>query len=123
MKNLEKLVNIRSDENCDEILKTIYNELDGKVQEINIFGQSSKILMAGINTKLKDVEPIVLAGHIDTVKANEKLYNTNPYKLTQIGDKAYGLGSIDMKSFSAVVLDNLSEIKELAWPHCLCTNN
>lgn len=116
MKNLEKLVNIRSDENCDKILKKIYEEMKDKVQEIKILGQENKIFLAGINTALKDVEPIVLAGHIDTVKANEKLYKTNPYKLTQIGDKAYGLGSIDMKSFSSIVLDNLNEIKELGWP-------
>ncbi len=82
MLNLEKLVNIRSDENCDKILDKIYEEMKDKVQEIKILGQKNKIFLAGINTGLKDVEPIMLAGHIDTVEANEQLYNTNPYKLT-----------------------------------------
>lgn len=36
--------------------------------------------------------------------------------MTQIGDKAYGLGSIDMKSFVAVVLDRLEEIKKFDVP-------
>lgn len=101
MKNLEKLVGIRSDENCDSILEFLKTELNGTAQEVAIFGDETKILIAGINTKLKDVEPNVLAGHIDTVKANEGLYKTNPYVLTEIGDRAYGLGSIDMKSFTA----------------------
>lgn len=116
MKNLEKLVGIRSDENCDLILDFLKDELYGSAQEIKILGDETKILIAGLNTKLKDIEPIVLAGHIDTVKANEKLYDTNPYVLTEINDRAYGLGSIDMKSFTAVVLDNIKRIKCIKMP-------
>lgn len=116
MLNLEKLVNIRSDENCDLILEKIKEELESSVSEVKILNKTSKILLAGINTKLKDIEPIVLSGHIDTVKANESLYKTNPYKLTIIDGKAYGLGPIDMKSFTAVVLDNLREIKQMKTP-------
>ncbi len=119
MKTLEKLkelVKIRSDENCDLILEFIKNQLMNKVEEVKIFGSNKKILIAGINTNLKDVNPIVLAGHIDTVKANEQQYNTNPYELTIINGKAYGLGSIDMKSFTAIILDKLEEIKKIDYP-------
>lgn len=116
MKYLEKLVSIRSDENCDLILEFIKEELSSKVDEVRILGESNKILIAGINTKLNDVEPIVLAGHIDTVKANENLYKTNPYELTKIDDRAYGLGSIDMKSFTAIILDNIDQIKGMDAP-------
>lgn len=116
LEKLEKLVNIRSDENCDTILEFIKNELINKVEEVKIFGESKKVLFAGINTKLKNITPIVLAGHIDTVKANEQLYNTNPYKLTTINGRAYGLGTIDMKSFTAIILDKLEEIKKIDYP-------
>lgn len=116
LEKLEKLVNIRSDENCDLILEFIKNELVNKVEEVKIFGESKKVLIAGINTNLKNITPIILAGHIDTVKANEQLYDTIPYKLTIINDKAYGLGTIDMKSFTAVVLDQLEEIKKIDYP-------
>lgn len=116
LEKLEKLVNIRSDENCDLILEFIKNELINKVKEVKIFGKSKKVLIAGINTKLKNITPIVLAGHIDTVKANEQLYRTNPYELTTINGKAYGLGTIDMKSFTAIILDQIEEIKKIDYP-------
>lgn len=116
MKNLEKLVAIKSDENCNQILEYLKNELTGKVKEIEIVGENVKVLIAGINTNLKDVQPIVLSGHIDTVSANMQLYKTDPFKLTTIDGKAYGLGSIDMKCFTAVVLDKLEEIKKINAP-------
>ena len=97
MNNLEKLVGLKSDENCNEILKFLKNELTDKVKEIEILGDDTKILIAGLNCNLNDIEPIVLSGHIDTVGANMQLYKTNPFELTKIGDKAFGLGSIDMK--------------------------
>lgn len=116
MKNLERLVAIKSDNNCDEILNFIVEELKNKVTEIKIFGNDVKVLLAGINCCLKDVEPIILSGHIDTVTANEQLYKTNPFTLTQINGNAYGLGSIDMKSFTAIILDKIEEIKNIKVP-------
>lgn len=116
MENLEKLVAIKSDENCNQILEYLKNQLTGKVKEVKIIEKDAKILIAGINTNLKDIQPIVLSGHIDTVSANMQLYKTNPFELTTIDGKAYGLGSIDMKSFTAVVLDKLEEIKKLNAP-------
>ncbi len=116
MKNLERLVAIESYENCNKILDYIKNELESKAVEVKVFGDDTKILLAGLNTKLFDICPIVLAGHIDTVSANIKLYQTKPYVLTQIDGKAFGLGSIDMKSFTAVVLDNLEKIKDTKTP-------
>lgn len=60
--------------------------------------------------------PIVLAGHIDTVKPDCEKYNTNPLSLTKIEGKAYGLGSIDMKSFTAVILDEFEFLKGFEKP-------
>lgn len=58
----------------------------------------------------------MLPGHIDTVSANVELYNTNPFELTKIDGKAYGIGTIDMKSFIAIILDNIELIKKLETP-------
>ena len=58
----------------------------------------------------------MLSGHIDTVKANEKLYNTNPYMLTEKDGKMFGLGSIDMKSFTAIILDNIDKLVSIEEP-------
>lgn len=57
MKNLSRLVGIQSDENCDEILKFLEAELKSKVKEIKILGEQDKILVAGLNTTLNNIQP------------------------------------------------------------------
>lgn len=116
MENLKKLVSIKSDKNCEEILNFLQKTLKNKVFDLKIYKNDCKILLVGINTKLDSIEPIVLAGHIDTVSADMEKYDTNPFELTEIDGKCYGLGSIDMKSFTAIILDNLEEIKQLDCP-------
>ena len=116
MENLKKLVSIKSDKNCDKILNFLQKTLKNKVFDIKIYGNYNKMLLVGINTKLKNIEPLVLAGHIDTVSADIEKYSTNPFELTEINGKYFGLGSIDMKSFTAIILDNLEEIKQLDCP-------
>ena len=116
MKYLEKLVNIRSDNTCDQIIDYLKEELISKTKEVKIIEKEDKVLIVGINTQLKNIEPVILSGHIDTVSANEQQYITNPYKLTVQGKKAYGLGSIDMKSFTAIILDKIEEIKKIEMP-------
>lgn len=116
MKILKELVEIPSCNNCDDILEYIKEKLIDKVEEINIYGNKSKFLLAGINTRLRNIEPIILSGHIDTACADEKGYKTNPYILTEVDGKAYGLGSIDMKSFTAVILENINKIKSINVP-------
>lgn len=70
-------------------------------------------LIVGLNTKLKDISSaVILSGHIDTVFADEKKYNTCPYEATLIDGKVYGLGAIDMKSFFACILNNIKELSE-----------
>lgn len=74
-------------------------------------------MLIGLNTKLENARnAIVLSGHIDTVIADEKEYKTNPYQPTQIGDKIFGLGAIDMKSFFACILNNAKELLKLNSP-------
>lgn len=118
MKNLEKLVSIRSDENCDKIVSFLQNQLKNDAFETQVFDDCSKgkVVFVGINTKLKNISPIVLSGHIDTVSANEEEYLTNPYQLTEKDGKMFGLGSIDMKSFVAIILDNIKALQQFAVP-------
>ena len=117
MKNLEELVAIRSDKDCKKILNYLEGKLKNTSKEVEIFEENGiSALICGINTKIKDICPIVLSGHIDTVSADEEKYQTNPYSLSEIDGKAYGLGSIDMKSFIAIVLDKIEEIKQFDVP-------
>lgn len=123
MKNLKNLVKINSYENKDEIINYLKDYLSDKVDEIKIINNkqnNDKSIIIGINTKLKDIKPIVLSGHIDTVNPDFEKYNTNPLDLVEIDGKCYGLGSIDMKSFTAIIMDNLDELKQINYPIILC---
>ena len=115
-KILRDLISIRSDnKEGEKILDYIKKALGGRVEEINCIKGERNILV-GINTKLKDIEPVVLSGHIDTVNADEKAYITDPYELVIKDDKAYGLGVIDMKCFTSSIIEMLDKIKKLQYP-------
>ena len=122
MKNLEELVSIKSFDTKQN--KEIINYLEKRfapnskeIIKVKSLKDDREGLIVGLNTKLNNVkEAIVLSGHIDTVVADEKLYKTNPYCPTLIGNRMYGLGTIDMKSYFGVILDNLNEIKNLESP-------
>ena len=53
---------------------------------------------------------LVLAGHTDTVPCNEERWQVDPFAMTERDDRLYGLGSCDMKSFFAVILEALKDI-------------
>ena len=115
-KILRDLISIRSDnKDGEKILNYLQETLSGKVEEIRCVKGERNILI-GINTKLNDIEPVVLSGHIDTVNADEENYITNPYELVIKDDKAYGLGIIDMKCFTSSVIEMIDEIKKLQYP-------
>lgn len=48
---------------------------------------------------------LVLSGHSDTVPFNEARWASNPLAATERGDKLYGLGTADMKSFFALIIE------------------
>ena len=53
---------------------------------------------------------LVLAGHTDTVPYDESRWQVEPFGMTEKDDRFYGLGSCDMKSFFAVILEALKTI-------------
>lgn len=57
-----------------------------------------------------DEDGLVLSGHTDTVPFDNQLWNYDPFKFTLEDDRFYGLGSSDMKSFFALVIEALSTI-------------
>ena len=118
LKILKDLVSIRSDNDEKKVLSYIEETLKGKVEEIKYVKSDNgkENIMIGINTKLKDIEPVVLSGHIDTVNADEKEYLTNPYDLIIKEGKAYGLGVIDMKCFTSSVIDLIDKLKNYNYP-------
>jgi acetylornithine deacetylase len=58
---------------------------------------------------------LVLAGHTDTVPLDEALWTVNPFRLTEKEGRLYGLGSTDMKSFFALILEALKDFEGVAF--------
>jgi len=52
---------------------------------------------------------IVLSGHTDVVPVDGQPWKTDPFSATLVGDKLYGRGVADMKSFSAIALTHLDD--------------
>jgi len=120
MNNLKELISIESYKDKETIISYLQNKLENKVKEIEIIKNKEnddKSILIGINTLLKDAyKPIVLSGHIDTVNPDFDKYKTNPFKLIDVGGLCYGLGTIDMKSFTAIIIDNIEKLKKFKTP-------
>jgi len=54
---------------------------------------------------------LVLSGHTDTVPFNEELWHSDPFKVVEREQKLYGLGTADMKSFFALVIDAVRDLR------------
>ncbi|MES9897597.1 MAG: acetylornithine deacetylase [Sedimenticola sp.] len=76
-------------------------------------GKSNLIASAGSGP-----HGLVLSGHTDTVPFDDNRWNTDPFKLTQQGDRLYGLGTSDMKAFFAIAIEALRDLdlKQLKQP-------
>lgn len=104
MEILEKLVSfntIKDKENI-EIINYIENYLKGLNFKTEFKGKYL-IMSIGKNYKLG------FLGHTDTVEYIDG-WNTNPFKLSKIGNKLYGLGTCDMKGGIAGFLKAISDI-------------
>lgn len=62
---------------------------------------------------------LVLAGHTDTVPCDEKLWNNNPFQLTEIDKRLYGLGTCDMKGFFPLAIEAVKPFLEKPLKHPL----
>lgn len=51
----------------------------------------------------------VLSGHTDVVPVDGQNWTTDPFEMTEVGDRLYGRGTTDMKSYLAVVLASLPQ--------------
>lgn len=56
-------------------------------------------------------EGLVLAGHADTVPYDATRWSTDPFQLTERHGRLYGLGTSDMKSFFALALEAIRELR------------
>ena len=54
---------------------------------------------------------VLFNGHTDVVPVTGQKWTTDPFKLTQIDDRLYGRGSVDMKGFLACMLASVPMFK------------
>lgn len=101
LKDLVKYNTIKDKEN-----KEIMNYIENYLSKLNFKTErKGKNLIMSIGEEQK----IGFLGHTDTVEYIEG-WNTNPFELTKIGNKLYGLGTADMKGGIAGILEAVSQI-------------
>lgn len=117
---LKDLISIKTDANSSNkkyvnYICKILDEQNMKYLRVKNNSNNLENLIFGINCDLENLsKAIILSGHMDTVTANESLWRTNPYTLTQENGKCLGLGVCDMKNFTANILANLDKLKTLS---------
>ncbi len=90
----------------DKENKRIVDYIENYLLKLNFKTEyKGKYLIMSIGENAK----IGFLGHTDTVEYIEG-WNSNPFKLTKIDNKLYGLGTCDMKGGIAALLDAVSEI-------------
>ena len=91
-----------------ELLHDWFSTLGFHVEIVPIPGVDNKsnlIASAGHGDK-----GLVLSGHTDTVPFNEELWTSDPFKLIEREQKLYGLGSADMKSYFAFIIEAVRDL-------------
>ena len=58
----------------------------------------------------QDQGGIMLSGHTDVVPIDDQDWHSDPFKIVEQGDRLYGRGTADMKSFISVVLTLVPEL-------------
>ena len=58
---------------------------------------------------------LLLSGHSDTVPFDAPLWQHDPLRLTENGQRFYGLGTADMKCFFALILEAIRQLKDAKW--------
>lgn len=53
---------------------------------------------------------VILCGHTDVVPVDDQVWATDPFELTQKGERLYARGSCDMKGFVAICLAKVPEM-------------
>jgi acetylornithine deacetylase len=70
--------------------------------------KTNLVIMAGPESS--DREGLVLSGHMDVVPAEESDWRSDPFTMTDSGDRYIGRGTADMKGFLALAANRLAAI-------------
>ena len=113
---LKRLVAIPSEsQNEEAIARFLYSWLEDMGMETrlqHISGKSYNVIaeIMGKRTRHQG-KKLILGGHTDTVPGNSR-WRTDPYCLTEEGDRLYGLGAGDMKGGLAAQITVLKKLQD-----------
>ena len=99
------------DQGNREVIDTLADWLENlgfsvTIQPVNADGSKANL----VATTGSGSAGLVLAGHTDTVPFDADRWRTDPFRLAEVGGRLYGLGTADMKSFFALVIEAVRAI-------------
>jgi acetylornithine deacetylase len=99
------------DQGNRNVINTLANWLENigfstEIQPLNSDGSKANL----IATTGQGNYGLVLAGHTDTVPFDENRWDSDPFKLTKADNRFYGLGTADMKSFFALIIEAVRDL-------------
>ena len=100
-----------------DLLADWLNERGFKVEKLPVPGCPGKFNL--VATAGSGPDGLVLSGHTDTVPFDDKNWSSDPFKMVEKGDRLYGLGTADMKSFFALVLEAIRDLDLATLKHPL----
>lgn len=100
-----------------ELLSSWFNDLGMAVEVLPIDGHPEKFNL--IASTGSGPGGLVLAGHTDTVPCDPHLWSSDPFQLKERDNRLYGLGTTDMKSFFALIIEALRELDQKQLQHPL----
>ncbi len=77
-----------------------------EIQPVNEDGSKANL----IATAGTGADGLVLAGHTDTVPYDDNRWQFDPFVLTEADNRYYGLGTADMKSWFALVIEAIRDL-------------
>ena len=86
------------------------NKIDVELQKVE---DKRWNVIAKIFGKGEEKRSLILSGHLDTVPPVDN-WETDPFELKINGNKAYGLGALDMKSGVAILMEIMKELKDIS---------
>jgi acetylornithine deacetylase len=91
-----------------ELLAHWLTDLGFAVEQLPVPGWPGKYdLVASVGN---GPDGLVLAGHTDTVPFDQSRWSSDPFRLAERDGRLYGLGTSDMKSFFALVIEALRDL-------------
>jgi len=126
--NLSKLISFQTDGDKKGINDSIdffskFLEKKGFItKKIKCDGKNNLIATFNCNDD-RDNDVILFSGHIDTVKTQISLWDSNPFELRMKENKIFGLGVCDMKCFFSFLMDNIDVLKEKSRSLVICVTS